>query len=269
MRRGLLLSTLLLAPRPGAAALPAAAAAPPDEQAYCASEREVLEHRAELFEAEKLPPAEIARRNEAPLRALRECRERYQAEVRRAREQQEDLAEAARRAGPDATELERERAWREVRHERLASKSPSALTAAEKAELASGTGDELAETHRALDAAHQKDPRFMRTLHSAIACSYGDRRATVQDAISSEERMLALGTGDRRKLYGLRSELRQVEEVLARNAEATRALPDGLEPCGNRTVAVVAHCLGARFSGARAEPGCDSEEVQQYVRFVK
>lgn len=268
MRRALLLTTLLLAPRPGAAAAPADGVAQADPSA-CASERDVVARRRQLFEAQHLSPAEIARRNERELRILAECEERARADARRAVEREQDLAEAARRAGPNATELERERAWREVRRERLGSKSPSSLTAEEKAELVAGTGDELAETHRALDAAHQRDPAFMRVVYSAIACSYGDRRASLKDAIASEERMVTLGTGDRRKVYGLRSDLRQAEEVLARNAEASRGLPGGLEACGNRTVAVVAHCLGARASGRRAEPGCDSEEIQQYVRFVR
>jgi hypothetical protein len=32
------------------------------------------------------------------------------------------------------------------------------------------------------------------------------------------------------------------------------------------TVAVVAHCLGMED---RAEPACESEEIQQYLRFVR
>lgn len=269
MRRALLLATLLLVlPHPGAAAAPADGMSE-DEQAFCASERGVVERRRKIFEAEQLSPADIARRNEPQLAALRECRERFQAERRSAAEQKQDLEEAARRAGPNATELERNRIWREVRRERLASKPRSSLTAEERAELASGTGEELAETHRALDDAHRRSPQFMRVVYSAVACYHGERRAQLAEAIASEERMLTLGTGDRHKVYALRSELRQADEVLAGNAEAARSLPTGLESCSNRTVAVVAHCLGTRLSGARAEPGCDSEEIEQYVRFVR
>jgi hypothetical protein len=239
-----------------------------DERIYCASERGVLDKRRKVFEAQQLSAAEITRRNDPQLRALRECRERFQAEARRAREQQQDLDEVTRRAGPNATELERERTWREVRRERLASKNPSSLTAAEKAELTAGTGEEMKETHRALDDAHQRDPQFMRVIYSAIACQHGGRRGELKEAIASEERMVTLGTGDRQRIYALRSELRQSEEILARNDEAARTLPNGLERCTHPTVAVVAHCLG-RLSGTRAEAACESEEIQQYVRFVK
>jgi hypothetical protein len=249
--------------------VPAGEALSEEERAFCASEVEVLENRARVFAAQGLTPAEIAKKNERQVRDLKECRERFRAEAQRAAEQKQDLEEAARRAGPNATELERDRVWREVRRERLASKPPSSLSAAERAELAAGMGDELRATHSTRDQANQKNPQFMRVVYSAIACYQGERQAELKEAISSEERMLKVGTGDRQRLYGLRSELRQTEEVLARNAEAARAIPNGLDKCTAPGVAVVSHCLGARLSGARAEPGCESEEIQQYVRFVK
>lgn len=270
MLRTALLATLLLAlPRPGAAAPAPSDGMSEEERVYCASEREVLEKRGKIFEAQKLGAAEIARRNESQLQALRECRERFRADARRAVEQKQDLAEVTRRAGPNATELERERVWQEVRRERLGSKDPASLTPEEKAELAAGTGDELRATHRALDDAHQRDPQFMRIVYSALACYHGERRTQLKDAIASEERMLKLGTGDRQRLYGLRSELRQSQEVLQRNDEAVRALPNGVERCTHPTVAVVTHCLAVRLGANRPEPACDSEEIQQYVRFVK
>lgn len=270
MRRALLPVLLVLAaPRPTNAAPPGADGPSEDERAYCESERGVVEKRRKIFEAQKLPAAEIARRNEPQLQALQECRERFAAETRRAREQKQDLDEVARRAGPNATELERERIWREVRLERLASRSPSSLTAAERAELAAGTGDELRQTHRALDDAHQRNPQFMRIIYSAIACFQGERRADLREAIASEERLVTLGTGDRQRVYALRSELRQSEEVLARNDEAIRSLPNGVERCTNPTVAVVAHCLRVRLTSGRSEAACEPEEIQQYVRFVK
>lgn len=269
MRRSVLLATLLLtAPRPGTAA-PAGDAMSEEETAYCASEVEVLEKRRKVFEGQGLAAGEVARKNEGQLRSLRECRERFRAEARRALEQKQDLEEVTRRAGPNATELERDRVWREVRRERLGSKSPASLSAEEKAELAAGMGDELQATHRALDDAHQRDPQFMRVVYSAIACYHGERRTSLKEAIASEERMLKLGAGQRQKLYGLRSELRQSEEVLARNAEAVRALPNGVERCTSPAVAVVTHCLAVRLGGSRVEPACESEEIQQYVRFVK
>jgi hypothetical protein len=268
MRRAVLLATLALAaPRPGAAASPTDGMSE-EEKASCASEVEVLENRARVFAAQGLPAADAAKKNEPQMRDLRECRERFQADERRAAEQRQDLQEAARRAGPNATELERERAWREVRRERLASKKPSSLTDAEKAELAAGMGDELRTTHQTRDEAHQRDPQFMRVVYSAVACYQGGRRSEIKDAIASEEAMLKVGSGDRQKLYALRSELRQAEEVLERNAEASRGIPNGLDKCTAPNVAVVSHCLAARFAGTR-EPACDPEEIQQYVRFVR
>ena len=76
---------------------------------------------------------------------------------------------------------------------------------------------------------------------------------------------MKLGTGDRLRLYSMKSELRTSEEVLARNAEAARALPSGLERCTAPAVAVVTHCLAI----SKPEPACESEEIQQYLRFVK
>lgn len=269
MRRAVLLATIVLTvPRP-AAAVPGADGMSEEEQDFCASELDVVERRRKIFEAQKLSPSEVARRNEPQLAALRECRDRFRADTRRAAEQREDLEEVGRRAGPNATELERDRIWREVRRERLASKSPSSLNAQEKAELAEGMGEELQATHRALDNAHHRDPSFMRVVYSAIACFHGERRTDLRDQISSEQSLLKLGTGDRQKLYTLQSELRVSEEVLARNNEAFRSIPAGPERCSSPTVAVVAHCLAIRLAGTRSEPGCESEEIQQYVRFVK
>ncbi len=270
MRRAVLLAPLVLvlaAPRAAAAA--GADGMSEDERTYCASELDVVDRRRKVFEGQGLSPAEVARKNESQLLALRECRDRFRADARRAAENKQDLEEVGRRAGPNATELERDRAWREIRRERLASKSRSSLNAEERAELDSGMGEELQATHRALDNAHQRDPYFMRVVYSAIACYHGERRGDLRELISSEESLLKLGTGDRTKLYALKSELRVSEEVLARNTEAFRSIPAGPERCTSQTVAVVAHCLAVRLSGSRSEPGCDSEEIQQYVRFVK
>jgi hypothetical protein len=258
----------LAAPRPGRAASPADALSA-EERDACSAELAVVDKRRKVFEAEGLSAAEIARRNEVPLQAVRECRDRARADARREAEQREDVAEAARRAGPNATPLERDRAWREVRLERLSAKPSSQLTAEEKAELAAGTGDELKATHAALDEAHRRDPAFMRVVYSAVACYHGARKEELGEAISSEERMLKLGTGDRQRLYALKSELRQTQDVLARNAEALRGVAGGAERCAAQTIAVVAHCLGVRLTGTRAEPACESETIQQYVRFAR
>jgi hypothetical protein len=264
---------LLALSAPPASSKPAAAPArsptaqlSEEERTFCASELEVLEKRQKLFESQGLSAAEIARKNENATRDLAECHTRFKEEGNREQEVKADMEEAARRAGPNATPLERDRAWKEVRRERLASKSPSRLTAEEKAELAEGMQEEMRATHLALDAAHQKDPGFLRVIHSAVACYQNERRDSLKDAIASEENLVKLGSGDRTKLYSLKSELRVSEEVLARNAEASRSLPSGLDRCTTPTVAVVAHCLGIED---RPEPACESEEIQQYLRFVK
>ncbi len=270
MRRAALLATLLLSAAPARVAGPRGAEGLSEaERTFCGGEVDVLERRRKIFEAQGLSAAEIARKNEAQLATLGECRDRLRKKELSELEQKRDLEEAARRAGPNATEIERDNAWREVRRERLASKRPSSLSAEEKEELASGMGDEMAATHRALDDAHARDSSFMRIVHSALACYHGERRNQLRDLISSEESLLKLGTGDRQKLYALKNDLRQSEDVLARTAEAARALPGGLDRCVTPTVAVVTHCLAIRLAAARAEPACESEEIQQYVRFVK
>ncbi len=240
-----------------------------EEKAFCEAELDVVDRRKRLFEAQKLSAAEIARKNEPQVGALVECRDRFRAQQRRADEEKQDLEEAARRAGPNATEKERERAWREVRRERLASKSRSSLTAEERAELAAGTPEEISATHSALDTAHAQDSAFMRTVHSALACYHSDRKAELERQISSEQALVKLGSGDRQRLYALRSELRQSEEVLERSREEARRFPAGLERCTTPAVAVLAHCLAIGFQDKRTEPACESEEIQQYVRFVK
>ncbi len=260
-------------------ALPALAAATPargasaamseEEKAFCRDEHEMVEKRRRIFEAQGLSPAEVARKNEGAMSELADCRERFRAKGRRAFEEKEDLQELQRRAGPNATAVEREKAFREIRRERLGSKSPSSLTPEEKAELAAGMAEEMEATHAALDSAHARDPVFMRMIHSALACYHGERKEQVVRLIASEEAFLKLGTGDKLKLYSLRSQLRESEDVLARSREAARSFESGLERCSSSSVAIVTHCLARAFDGKRGESACESEEIQQYVRFVK
>lgn len=270
MRRIAVLVAAAAAVSAGASRAWAATGAPelsPEEEAFCTEELEVLERREDLFTKQGLSATEIQRRNDLQLRTLAECRDRFRAQQRRAGEQKDDLEEVARRAGPDSTEKERDRAWKEIRRERLSSKPSSLLTKEEKAELADGMQDELATTHAALDGAHSRDATFMRVVHSAVACYHGDRKAELQDQIASEEALLKLGNGERKRLYGLKSELRLNEDVLARSREANAGR--ALERCSQPTVAVVAHCLGVRLQSGRAEAMCESEEIQQYIRFVR
>lgn len=263
------LALCALLPRKAGAALADEPRLSPEERAFCAQEVEVVERRRQIFLAQGLSAREVARRNASELRELEDCRGRFRDEARRAREEKEDREELARRTGPDATETERAKAWREIRRERLASRNPAHLDAGERAELAAGMQEEVAATHAALDAANARDPAFMRTVHSALACYHGDRKDELEGQIQSEEALVKLGAGDREKLYRSRSALRRSEAVLARSRDAARAWPGGLDRCSNPTVAVLAQCLAVRFQGRRAEPACDAEEIQQYVRFVK
>lgn len=250
-----------------------------EEAAACVNELEVVLRRVALFEKEGLSDGEIARRNEPQLDALDGCRERFAAQRRRALDQERDLAEARRRAGPGATQQERDAALREVRLERLASRPASQLTPEERAELAAGMKGEQRARHVALDRAHARDPAFVRIVHSALTCFHGDRKVQLEEQIASEEALVKLGTGDRNHLYLLRSELRQSEDVLARTREASAGR--WLEPCSSQTVALVAHCMGVQIQrkvvrgeadlerAVAAMAMCDSEEIQQYVRFVQ
>ncbi len=238
-----------------------------EEATFCADELEVVERRAAVFDAQGLSPSEVARRNDAQLRILEECRGRFRTRQRSAQEQKQDLAELERRVGPNATEKERDQVWKEIRRDRLASKPASQLTPEEKAELAAGMQDEMAATHAALDSAHARDPAFMRMVHSGLSCYHGDRKAELDTQIASEEALVKLGTGDRQRLYALRSDLHQSEEVLTRMREASGGRP--LERCSAPSVALITHCMALRLQGKAPEAMCESEEIQQYVRFVK
>lgn len=240
-----------------------------EERASCGAEIEVLERRRKVFEGQGLSGAEVARRNASHLRTLEECLERLRAGRLRATEEARDAEEAARRAGPDATEKEREAAWREVRRERLAGKAPSSLTQDERAELAAGVTEELATTHAALDGANARDPAFLRIVHSALACHHGDRQDELLAQLASEEALVTLGTGDRQRVYALRSDLRRTQQILERSREAARGFPGGLERCGETTVRVLSHCLAAQDGGTPSEAACASEEVQRYLRFAR
>lgn len=240
-----------------------------DERAFCEGELEVLERRRKVFAAQGLSSAEVGRRNEPHLRALEECRGRLRGERLRAKEEAQDAEEVARRAGPHATQKERDAVWREVRRERLASKASSALTPEERAELAAGVQEELATTHATLDGANARDPAFMRVVHSALACYHGDRREELEGRIASEEALVKLGTGDKLRMYAMRSELRETEQILARGREAARGFPGGLERCSSPEVGVLSHCLAAKAKGRPPEAACESEEMQRYLRFVK
>lgn len=257
---------LLLAAAPPAVGQESA----PDERTFCRSEHESLARRRRILQAEGLPRDEVERRSATDLRILEDCRERFRAQRRGgADEGRNDEAEAERRVGPGATEKERSAALREIRLERLASRPRSTLTAEERAELDAGLKEEMAATHAALDAAHARDRGFMRIVHSALTCYHAERREALQQQVASEEALLKLGAGDKQALYALQSAIRRSDETLARSRDAARGYALGLEPCGDPTIALLAHCVGIQVEGKPALAACEPEEMQQYLRFAK
>ena len=252
------------------AAPPAAPRAPSaEEREACASELDVLDKRAKLFEGQGLSKAEVQKRNQPQQAALDEClrSSRLTRAAERAREA--DLAELERRAGPSASDEARSEIWTQIRLERLSAKPVAELTPEEREELRAGSSADLAETQATLDKAHAKDPAFMRMVHSSLACYHGVRRDRLRDDLRHEEALLKLGQGDKQKAYSLKSELRTTDDVLARSREAAKGFPGGLARCTEEHVAVLAHCLAIRFEGKLQEPACESEEIQQYLRFIK
>ncbi len=239
-----------------------------EEKAFCQNEIEIVEKRRKIFEAQGLSAFEIARRNDGPHRDLAECRQRFQARSRGMSRENQDAEEVARRTGPDATPLERAKALAEVRRERLSSLSPSLLTPEEKAELAAGMAEEMETTHQMMDTVHSRDPKFMRVVHSALACFHTERREELIDRIASEENLIKLGSGDKQTLYTLRSELKTSEVVLAQCREASRHYEYGLDRCTTPPVALVAQCVGIATTG-KQQPTCEAEDVQQYLRLVR
>jgi hypothetical protein len=270
----LALTAALAAATPaGAAEAPKKGASPSslsaEERAACGAELDALENRVKLFSGQGLGQAEIQRRNEAAQAAVDECvrTSRLNRNAQKAREA--DLAELERRAGPNATDEMRSEIWTQLRLERLSAKAPAELTAEEREELRAGTSADLAETQATLDKVHAKDPAFMRMVHSSLACYHGVRKDRLKDDLRHEDALLKLGQGDKQKAYALKSELRVSEEVLSRSREAAKTYPGGLARCTEEKVAILAHCLAARFEGQQPEPACDSEEIQQYIRFIK
>lgn len=240
-----------------------------EEREACAAELDVLEKRNRLFEGQGLSAAEVQQRNAPARTALDECVRGYRLGRAAQKARDADLAELDRRAGPDASDQVRSEIWTQIRLERLSRKPPSELTAEEREELRAGSTAELAETHATLDTVHARDPVFMRMVHSSLACYHGVRRDRIKDDLRHEETLLKLGQGDRQKAYALKSDLRQSDEVLARSREASKGFKDGLQRCTEEKVAILAHCLAIRFEGQVQEPACESEEIQQYLRFIK
>lgn len=238
-----------------------------EENAYCADDLRMVENRRKLFAAQGLSPGEISAKNAQAEQAVAECRRRFRREKQAEIDFAADEAEALLRAGPKATPEQKIKAWKEVRRERLAAKSPSELTPEERSELAAGEGEEMKATHRAMDVAHANDPAFMRISHSALSCYHTQRKQRLDGQIAEEENLLKLGTGDRQRFYTLVSDRKTSEGVLQQIGAVTYA--GGLMRCEDRKIAVLAHCLAIRLEGGKRQPSCEAEEIQQYLRLVK
>jgi hypothetical protein len=257
------------APKAGAPAAARKGALTDLEKEACAGELEVLEKRGRFFLAQGLGPAEIVRRNELAQQTLDECLAAFRRQRNAELEKLADMNELDRRVGPDAPDTVRAETWTQIRRERLAGKPRSQLTPEEKAELAAGAKAEEAETHATLDTFHARDPAFMRMVHSALACYHGVRRDKLRDQLAAEQAVVKAGGGDRQRVYALQSQVKVSDEVLARSREASRTFKDGLRRCTEEQVAVLTRCLTVQFEERPPEPACESEEIQQYVRFIK
>ncbi|MGB8931555.1 MAG: hypothetical protein WCC48_09955 [Anaeromyxobacteraceae bacterium] len=259
----------LVPPVSAAAADDAAAARLAEENAYCADDLRMVENRRKLFAAQGLSAAEISSRNAQAEQAVAECRRKFKREKQAELDYAADEKEAIERAGPKATAEQRMKAWKAVRRERLAARSPSELTPEERTELAAGEGEEMKATHKAMDVAHANDPAFMRYSHSALACYHGSRQRRLAAQISEEENLLKLGTGDRQRYYTLVSDKKTSDGVLQQVEAAAARYPGGLIRCEDRKIAVLAHCLAIRLEGGKRQPSCEAEEIQQYLRLVR
>lgn len=234
-----------------------------EEAEFCKLELEALARRARLFVGQGLPPAEVKRRNAPFEQHLLDCRARWREELRARGEEQRLGEEIARRAGPDANELQRARAEREVRLEHARRKRPAERTAAEQ-RLVGEADAELAERRAA--EARARDPALLRQLRSALHCAHSRRRDRWRAEIAEEERLSTLGGGDRQRLYFLRAELRRDEEVLAGNAPDLAAVGGAL-PCSEPHVAQLALCIEAQ-AGGREETSCETEAVRGNLRLL-
>ncbi len=232
MRR-VLLAASVLALGPGRA-LPAGpepgAGLSPGEREACAEEIRVIANRDKVFAERGLSPAERRRRNAQAYEVLEACaREHRDRERRRA---------GAKPAEP-ADDLARKRKALEARAEQ-----------------------------RRLDAERARNPRYMRPALSGVLCYQAARKSRAEAGLEEERRFTALGYPDRMRGYALRSELSRAEQglALARRALAELGGPLG---CEEGVVPVLAHCISVRDGETAGGEGCESEEVQQYLRLVR
>jgi len=253
------LATLLLPGAAGGAVEPLR----PEEAEFCKLEIEALDRRARLFVGQGLPPGEVKRRNAPFEQHLLDCRARWREELRARGEEERIAEEIARRAGPDANELQRAQATREVRLEHARRKRPAERTAAERQLV--DEADAEAQVRRAAEA-QARDPVLQRRLRSAVHCAHARRRDRGRAEIAEEERLSSLGGGDRQRLYFLRAELRRDEDVLAGNGPDLAAVGGPL-PCGDPLVAPLAHCIEMQAAG-REDPACQTESMRASLRLL-
>jgi hypothetical protein len=156
-----------------------------------------------------------------------------------------------------ATERERDRIAREVRLAHARTKGRDERTPAERALVAEA---EVAEARRREAEARLRDPLLRRRALSGLQCAHQARRDRARRELAEEERIAALGGGDKQRGYYLRAGLKRDEEVLRQNGLELQAAGGAL-PCTDRFVGRVARCVDARIDG-RPLQDCEAEEMQ-------
>jgi hypothetical protein len=231
------------------------------EAVYCESELAVVQNRLRIFRAQGLPPAEQRRRNAAAEASVYDCRRRYR-ELQKADVEDEAVrAEVARRLPPNAGEVQRDRAEREVRLERARAKPRSALRDDERKLLAAE--EDRIRRERA-EADRVRDPRFRRPAVSALLCLHQRQLARARTERADEER---LGVADRNRAYYLKGEIRRLEENVAAEREELAGV-GGPMACSEPRVAALERCAAIGSARAREDETCQSDELQDLVRVL-
>jgi len=235
----------------------------PEEQRFCAAELRAIAQRLRLFEAQGLSPAERRKRTAPAETALGDCHARFRQARRHEEERRRVAEEIVARTPVEANELERARIAREVRIARVRARRGADLSPEERALLAEADAEE---GRRREVEARARDPQLHRQLLSGERCAHAARLDRHRRELAEEERLAALGGGERQRGYFLRAEARREEEVLERN-RAELARVGGPLPCGDPVVLRVAQCIEGQLAG-REEAGCQSEEMRAALRLL-
>ena len=231
------------------------------EAVYCESEVAQVENRLRIFRAQGLSPAEQRRRNAGAEENVADCRRRFH-ELRKADEDDEAVrAEVARRLPPNAGEVQRDRAEREVRLERARAKPRSALRDDERKLL---TAEEERVHRERAEVERVRDPRFRRPAVSAMLCLHQRQLSRARTERAEVER---LGIADKNRVYYLKGEIRRLEENVAGEREELSRVGGPL-PCSEPRVASLERCAAMGSARARDDEMCSSEELQELVHVL-